>query len=364
MDISMELWQQQHKTALTDPHLLAQRFDLDSDAIARVTERYPLRITSHTLQLITAVDDPIARQFIPDLIELDDCATQQTDPLNEEALSPVPHLVHRYPHRVLLLVAGSCFSYCRFCTRKRKVGCRDMAISFGDILKGIDYIATHAEVNEVILSGGDPLTMSDRLLEDILQRLQCIPHVDVIRIGSRAPVVLPQRITPELCAMLQRHQRRQPHQTHQAHQPIYFLTHFNHPAELTEETVEACLRLVDAGISLINQTVLLRGVNDNATVLYRLFHALHRLRIRPYYLHQMDLTSGTGHFRTRLEDGIEIMDQLRGPLSGLAVPTYIVDLPGGHGKVPVTPDYVQNLGDQAQLRAADGTLIDYPNAVI
>ena len=354
----MELWQQQHKAALTDPYLLARRFDLDGDALARVAERYPLRITPHTLQLITAATDPIARQFIPDLVELDDCVTQLDDPLNEEALSPVPHLVHRYPRRVLLLVAGSCFSYCRFCTRKRKVGCRDMSISFGDVLKGIDYIAAHTEVNEVILSGGDPLTMSDRLLEDILQRLQRIPHVEVIRIGSRAPVVLPERITPALCAMLQCHQQRQPQQ------PIYFLTHFNHPAELTEATVEACLRLVNAGISLVNQTVLLRGVNDDAAVLQRLFHALHRLRIRPYYLHQMDLTSGTAHFRTRLETGIAIMDQLRGPLSGLAVPTYIVDLPGGHGKVPVMPGYVQKLGDQAQLRAADGTLIDYPNAVI
>ncbi|MEA3466341.1 MAG: lysine 2,3-aminomutase, partial [Thermodesulfobacteriota bacterium] len=210
---------------------------------------------------------------------------------------------------------------------------------------------------------GDPLTISDCMLEDVLQRLQRIHHVEVIRIGSRAPVVLPERITAALCTMLQRHQQRQSHQPYQPHQPIYFLTHFNHPAELTEATVEACLRLVNAGISLVNQTVLLRGINDDAAVLHGLFHALHRLRIRPYYLHQMDLTSGTSHFRTRLEDGIKIMDQLRGPLSGLAIPTYIVDLPGGHGKVSVTPDYVQKLGDQAQLRAADGTLIDYPNAV-
>ncbi|MEA3466180.1 MAG: lysine 2,3-aminomutase, partial [Thermodesulfobacteriota bacterium] len=202
---------------------------------------------------------------------------------------------------------------------------------------------------------GDPLTISDCMLEDVLQRLQRIHHVEVIRIGSRAPVVLPERITPVLCALLQRHQLRQ---------PLYFLTHFNHPAELSEATVEACSRLVSVGIPLVNQTVLLRGVNDDAAVLHRLFHALHRLRIRPYYLHQMDLTRGTAHFRTRLETGIAIMDELRGPLSGLAMPTYIVDLPGGHGKVPVTPDYVQKLGDQAQLRASDGTLIDYPNAVI
>lgn len=347
----MEEWQQQHKQSITDPQLVAEKFGLDPRAVERVAERYPLRITPHVWQQLASFDDPLARQVIPDLAELDDTVMQLADPLNEEALSPVPHLVHRYPYRVLLLVAGSCFSYCRFCTRKRKVGCQDMRISLGDVLKGVDYIAAHPEVNEVILSGGDPLTMSDRLLGDILQRLRRIPHVDVIRIGSRAPVVLPERITPALCELLQQAQ------------PLYFLTHFNHPAELTEETIAACTRLVRAGVPLVNQTVLLRGVNDNAEVLHQLFQQLHRLLIRPYYLHQMDLTCGTGHFRTRLEEGIEIMDQLRGPLSGLAVPTYIVDLPGGNGKVPVTPDYVQALGEQAQLRAADGTLIDYPNAV-
>ncbi|MCD6526294.1 MAG: KamA family radical SAM protein [Desulfuromonas sp.] len=350
----MELWQQQHKASITDPRQLAEKFGLDAEVIRRVAERYPLRITPHTLNLIQQLDDPLARQFFPDAVELTDDTTPFTDPLNEEALSPVPHLVHRYPCRVLLLVAGSCFSYCRFCTRKRKVGCREMAVSFGDVLKGIDYIAAHPEVNEVILSGGDPLTMSDRLLGDILARLRRIPHVEVIRIGSRVPVVLPQRITPALCELLQRQQ---------FHGPLYFLTHFNHPSELTEETIDACQRLVRAGVPLVNQTVLLRDINDDAAVLHQLFHSLHRLCIRPYYLHQMDLTCGTGHFRTRLETGIKIMDQLRGPLSGLAVPTYIVDLPGGHGKVPVTPDYVQQLGAQARLRAADGTVVEYPNGV-
>jgi len=344
----MSDWLQQHKGSVTDPLIVAERFSLSGSEISRVAQRYPLRITPYLLEHMSSVNSPIAKQFIPHIAELDNDQSQLVDPLNEEALSPVNHLVHRYRHRVLLLVAGSCFSYCRFCTRKRKVGCAQMSVSFGDILKGIDYVAAHPEVNEVILSGGDPLTMSDRLLEDIFKRLQRIPHVDVVRIGSRAPVVLPERITPALCELLGRYQ------------PLYFLTHFNHPNELTSQAIDACTLLVNAGVPVVNQTVLLREINDDAAVLHQLFHALHRLRIRPYYLHQMDLTCGTGHFRTRIEDGIAIMDQLRGPLSGLAVPTYIVDLPGGHGKVPVTPDYVQCLGSQAQIRAADGTLVDYP----
>jgi len=344
----MEPWQSLHKNSLSDPHQLARCFNLNASDLALVAERYPLRITSHIMQLITHGSDAVAQQFIPSLQELAADDTLYRDPLNEEALSPVPHLVHRYPRRVLLLVAGSCFSYCRFCTRKRKVGCRDMAVSLGDVIKGLDYIARHPEVNEVILSGGDPLTMSDALLGDILERLRRIPHIEVVRIGSRAPVVLPERITAAFCELLSRYQ------------PLYFLTHFNHPDELCQESIEACTRLVRAGVPVVNQTVLLRGVNDDAAILHDLFHQLHRLCIRPYYLHQMDLTCGTAHFRTRLESGIEIMDQLRGPLSGLAVPTYIVDLPGGHGKVPVTPDYVRSLGKQAQLRAADGTLVEYP----
>jgi len=344
----IEDWQQQHRQALTDPRQLAAQFDLNGADLALVGTRYPMRITTHSLKLISHSGDPIAQQFIPSLRELAADSAMYSDPLNEEALSPVPHLVHRYPHRVLLLVAGSCFSYCRFCTRKRKVGCQDMAVSLGDVIKGLEYITEHPQVNEVILSGGDPLTMSDNLLCDILERLRRIPHVEVVRIGSRAPVVLPARITPALCSLLS------------SYQPLYFLTHFNHPAELCPASIEACTSLVRAGVPVINQTVLLRGINDDATILHELFHKLHRLCVRPYYLHQMDLTCGTAHFRTSLETGIEIMDKLRGPLSGLAVPTYIVDLPGGHGKVPITPAYIRSLGKQAKLRAADGTLVDYP----
>ncbi len=344
----MDDWQQLHRHSLTDPHQLAEQFGLKEADLVLVGARYPLRITTHILQLIANGGDPIAQQFIPSLRELTTDSALHSDPLNEEALSPVPHLVHRYPQRVLLLVAGSCFSYCRFCTRKRKVGCQDMVITFGDVIKGLEYIAQNSQVNEVILSGGDPLTMSDALLRDILERLRRIPHVEVVRIGSRAPVVLPERITPALCDLLS------------SYQPLYFLTHFNHPAELCPASIEACTSLVRAGVPVVNQTVLLRGINDDASILHELFHKLHCLCIRPYYLHQMDLTCGTSHFRTRLETGIAIMDKLRGPLSGLAVPTFIVDLPGGHGKIPVTPAYVHSLGKQAKLRAADGTLVDYP----
>ena len=347
----MKTWQQQHSSCEQDIVQLAEKLNLCAADAATVAQRYPVLISHHIMALIADGSEAIRRQFVPDIAELDDDAATIVDPLNEEALSPVPHLVHRYPQRVLLLAAGSCFSYCRFCTRKRKVGCADMAVSFGDLLKGIDYIAAHGEINEVIISGGDPLTMSDALLADLLKRLRRIPHVQVLRVGSRAPVVLPQRITPQLCNLLRQHQ------------PLYFLTHFNHPDELTPAAITACTELVSAGIPLVNQTVLLRGINDEVQILQRLFFALHRLCIRPYYLHQMDLTIGTGHFRTSLERGIAIMDALRGPLSGLAVPTYIVDLPGGHGKVPITPDYIKTLGINTKLRAANGTIIDYPNVI-
>ncbi|MBN2645090.1 MAG: KamA family radical SAM protein [Desulfuromonadaceae bacterium] len=343
----MELWQVELRQACSDVQVLAQRFALDAADLEPVAERYPVRLTPHLMKLAESAPQLVRQQFVPDPAELAD-GLQPSDPLNEEALSPVPQLVHRYPHRVLLLVCSSCFSYCRFCTRKRRVGCRDQAVSLGEVMRAIDHIAEHPEMNEVILSGGDPLTLPDSLLKEILERLRRIPHVDVLRLGSRAPMAMPSRITPQLCALLGRCQ------------PLYLLTHFNHPAELTPEAVAACEQLVAAGILLINQTVLLRGVNDDPQVLYDLFYRLYRLRVRPYYLHQMDLTRGTAHFRTRLETGIAIMAGLRGRLSGLAMPHYIVDLPGGLGKIPLTPDYTECLGDEARLRAADGTLVHYP----
>ncbi len=343
----MEKWQEHNKNAYKTAAQLGAHPGLDHAALERVTEEYPLRLTPHLLELLHTKGDSIARQFVPTTAELEDGG--EADPLNEEGLSPVPHVVHRYPGRVLLLCATSCFAYCRFCTRKRHVGRAAHGISFSDLLGAVEYIRATPQINEVILSGGDPLTMSDRLVQELLGRLRQISHVKVLRLGSRAPVVLPQRITPALCKLLQQAQ------------PLYFMTHINHPDELSPECIAACRKLVDAGVPLVNQTVLLRGVNDSAALLQGLFERLLELRIRPYYLHQMDLTRGTAHFRTRLEDGLAIMAQLRGALSGLAIPHFIVDLPGGHGKISLVPEYAECLGEQARLRAADGTLVEYPN---
>ena len=344
----MELWQQQLKESITSPDELARRFGLDSGETDRVAKRYPLRITPYYLDLIREAGDPIWRQCVPDAAELAE-DEELADPLNEEALSPVPAIVHRYPDRVLFLVSGTCATYCRFCTRKRKVGCPSMRVSFQEVLDGIAYIAKTPGVSDVLLSGGDPLMMSDLLLEDILGRLRAIPHVEIIRIGTRMPVTLPDRITDGLCKMLRRFA------------PLYVNTHFNHPRELTPAAAEACRRLADAGVVLGNQTVLLRGVNDDAEVMAALFRGLLRLRVRPYYLHQMDLVRGTGHFRTKVEQGIGILKALRGQVSGLAIPHYVIDLPGGKGKIPVLPDYVEKMGDELLIRTGAGELVRFPN---
>ncbi|BCR06050.1 lysine 2,3-aminomutase [Desulfuromonas versatilis] len=344
----MELWQQQLKQCITTPAQLAEHFPVDVAALEAVVERYPMRITPHYLGLIREIGDPIWKQCVPDPAELL-ADGLPADPLNEEHLSPVPSIVHRYPDRALFLVSNVCAAYCRFCTRKRKVGCGGHSVSFGEILDGIDYIGRNPRIKDVLLSGGDPLLMSDRMLGDILARLRRIPHVEVIRIGSRVPVTLPERITEELCRTL-----RQFH-------PLYLNTHFNHPAELTAAAAEACGRLADAGIALGNQTVLLAGVNDEPAVMAELVRGLMRIRVRPYYLHQMDLTAGTGHFRSRLERGLEILAALGGEVSGMAIPQYVVDLPGGKGKVPLVPGYLERLGESALLRAPDGERIVYPN---
>lgn len=345
----MDLWQQQLRDSLTTPAQLAARFGIEAGALEEVCARYPLRITPHYLDLIQEPGDPIWRQCVPDPQELADDQPLE-DPLSEDRLAPLPNVVHRYPDRVLLLVAGTCATYCRFCTRKRKVGCRGNEVSLGEVMDGIDYVARNPGVRDVLLSGGEPLLMSDLLLKEILERLRRIPHVEVIRVGTRVPVVLPARITEEFCNLLRR-----------CH-PLFVNTHFNHPRELTPEAREACLRLADAGVPVGNQTVLLRGVNDQPAILEELFRGLLRLRVRPYYLHHMDLVRGTAHFRTRLETGLEVMAALRGRLSGLAIPHYVVDLPGGRGKIPLTPGYVERLGARAVLRAPDGERVDFPNA--
>jgi lysine 2,3-aminomutase len=286
--------------------------------------------------------------MVPDVRELE-VHGRVEDPLNEQGFSPRPGIVHRYGDRVLFLVAGHCACYCRFCTRKRLVG--RSRVSFAEVLAGIDYIAATPAVRDVLVSGGDPLLMEDRLLEDILARLRAIPHVEIIRIGTRLPVTLPERITENLCRVLKKQH------------PLFLNTHFNHPLEVTPEAAEACSRLADAGIPLGNQTVLLRGVNDSAAVLAELCRRLLQIRVRPYYLHQMDLTAGTEHFRTSIDRGVAIMGGLRGNLSGLGIPTYVVDLPGGKGKVPLFPDYIHSRGHELVLKSPRGDLVTYPNPV-
>ncbi|MCI5146503.1 MAG: KamA family radical SAM protein, partial [Candidatus Electrothrix sp. AR3] len=245
------------------------------------------------------------------------------------------NLVHKYPDRALLLVSNQCAMYCRFCTRKRKVGKAAMQISEETLAAGMHYLRETPTIREVLLSGGDPLLLSDQQLEDILQRLRAIKHIEVIRIGSRAPCTLPMRITPELVAMLRKYH------------PLYLNTHFNHPAEITRQATQACCLLADAGIPLGCQTVLLRGVNDCPEIMRELMCRLLKIRVRPYYLMQADLTRGTSHFRTDIQTGLKIMKSLIGTVSGMAVPTYVLDAPKGRGKIPLTPDYITSHNDDS-----------------
>ena len=345
--MAREGWQESLARSITHVDQLAERFDFDYSTIAAVAERYPFRITPYYYNLIREVGDPIWKQCVPDLLELNDAGL--SDPLAEESLAPVTTVVHRYPDRAIFLVSGSCAGYCRFCTRKRKVGCASMTISFRELREGIDYIAATPAIRDVVFSGGDPLVLPDSVLEDLLARIHAIPHVDIIRIGTRVPVTLPERVTDKLCTMLKKYH------------PLYLNTHFNHPQELTDEAVEACGRLADAGIVLGNQTVLLRGVNDDPQVIGDLFRGLLKMRVRPYYLHHMDLTSGTSHFRTPVASGLNIIQSLRGPVSGLASPHYVIDLPGGKGKVPLVPEYVQKHGDMLLITTPAGDRVEYPD---
>ena len=293
-------------------------------------DRFRVAVTPHYAALMDTdnIRCPIRRQALPHPDEFQDYPFERSDPLAEEEHMPVAGLTHRYPDRALLYVTHHCPVYCRHCTRKRKVSNPDTAASKTQLQRGIDYIADTPEIHDVILSGGDPLTLSDRRIDDILGRLRNIDHVDVIRLGTRNPVTLPQRITPGLANILEHHR------------PIYVNTHFNHPAELCKESVQALERLVDAGCILGNQMVLLRGVNDHADTVMTLNRMLLRHGCRPYYILQCDMARGITHFRTPLEKGLEIMDQLRGRIGGVGVPDFVVDLPGGGGKVELLPEYI------------------------
>lgn len=312
---------------------LARSHDLDLLAMNKIADIYPFRLTRHYFNLIRKKGDPLWLQAVPDPDELLQ-DTQLADPLNETGLSPVSGLIHRYPDRVVWLVSGSCAVYCRFCMRKRGVGCGGALAT--DITAALEYIRENREIRDVILSGGDPLMLEDEQLEQILASLHTIPHIEIIRIGTRVPVTLPERITEALCSMLKRYH------------PLYVNTHFNHPDEISPASINACAMLADAGVQLGNQTVLLKGVNDSPAIIVHLFRKLLQIRVKPYYLHQMDLVKGTSHFRTSVAKGLEIMAILRGNVSGMAVPYYVIDLPAGKGKVPLLPGYEIN---------PDGTLI-------
>jgi lysine 2,3-aminomutase len=256
------------------------------------------------------------------------------DPLSEERDSPVQHIVHRYPDRVLFLVTHQCAMYCRHCTRRRLVGEEDHVISEAAMEQALTYIRDRVQIRDVLISGGDPLTLSDTRLEQIVASLRQIEHVEIIRIGTRVPVVMPMRITPGLLAMLKKYQ------------PIWINTHFNHPRELTDAAIQACGAIVDAGIPLGNQSVLLKGINDDVTIMKELLLKLVKVRIRPYYLYQCDLSQGLGHFRTDVRTGIEIIRQLTGNISGYAIPRFVIDAPGGGGKIAVNPDTILSIDDQ------------------
>ena len=309
-----------------------------------------MAITPYYLSLIDQSNPncPVRKQAIPTHAETHHSAADLLDPLHEDGDSPAPGLTHRYPDRVLLLVTDMCSMYCRHCTRRRFAGQTDSSSSQDDISKAIDYIARTPQVRDVLLSGGDALMISDSRLESIISRLREIPHVEIIRIGTRTPVVCPQRITDDLVNMLKKYH------------PIWLNTHFNHPQEVTEESIAACERMANAGIPLGNQSVLLRGVNDCVPTMKKLVQQLVKMRVRPYYIYQCDLSMGLEHFRTPVSKGIEIIENLRGHTSGYAVPTFVVDAPGGGGKTPVMPNYVVSQGPhKVILRNFEGVITTY-----
>jgi lysine 2,3-aminomutase len=312
-----------------------------------------LAITPYFFNLIDPADEncPIRLQVIPKLAETHTASWEMSDPVGEDSHSPVPGLVHRYPDRVLFLVTDRCAAYCRYCTRSRLVSNATGYDFHPEFDKQIAYIAAHPEIRDVLLSGGDPLLLSDDKLENLLSRLRAIPHVEFLRIGSRIPTFLPQRITPELCAMLKKFH------------PLFMSVHSNHPRELTTEVRDALGRLADAGIPLGNQSVLLKHVNDDAPVMKALVQKLLMCRVKPYYIYQCDLISGSAHLRASVRKGLEIMESLRGHTTGYAVPQYVIDAPGGGGKIPVNPEYVLSRNaDRVVLRNYEGKIFEYPEA--
>ena len=348
-----ESWQWQTKNRITTAEELKKYMDLTEEeikGIKSVLTKLRMAITPYYLTLIDPLNPncPIRLQAVPLMSELSVGKNDLYDPLAEDQYSPVPGLTHRYPDRVLFLITDMCSMYCRHCTRRRFTGTKDDHMSLDRIDKAITYIKDHSEINDVLLSGGDALLVSDERIEYILKKLREIDHVQVIRMGTRTPVVMPQRITNDFVNMLKKYH------------PIWINTHFNHPDEITSESKAAIDKMVDAGIPVGNQSVLLRGVNDCVHIMRKLVKHLVAVRVRPYYIYQCDLSLGIEHFRTSVSKGIEIIEGLRGHVSGIAVPTFVVDAPGGGGKIPVMPNYVVSQAPgKIVLRNFEGVLTTY-----
>jgi lysine 2,3-aminomutase len=351
-------WQWQIRNRITDIESLSRVICLSDDernAILRHNGPLPLAITPYYASLLDPLNaiQPLRRAVVPVGAEFTTGPGEADDPLGEDKDSPVPGLVHRYPDRVLFMVTGHCSTYCRYCTRSRMVGNgKEHCFGPDQRERALAYIESNTNIRDVLLSGGDPLTMSDESLEALLSRLRRIPHVEFLRIGTKAPVVMPQRITPALTRMLKRYH------------PLWMSIHFMHPDEITPETSQACQRLADAGIPLGGQTVLLAGINDTVQTMTRLMHGLLKIRVKPYYLYQCDPISGSSHFRTPVEKGLDIIKGLRGFTSGYAVPTYVIDAPGGGGKIPLLPDYYAGReGGDIVLKNYEGLTFRYPDMV-
>ena len=353
----MQEWQKHLSDSVVkveDLPFVPESFDY-RERLKKVVDIFPVRINSYFLSQIKNENDPLWKQVVPTLDELDDIVDEESllvsDPLNEEGDMPVPELVHRYPDRVLLMVNNQCPIICRFCTRKRKIGFPGV-VTRETLRRGIDYIRKNSEVRDVILSGGDPLLVPDKELDRILSELRSIPHLEIIRIGTRVPGTLPQRVTPELCDILKKYH------------PLYFNMHFNHPDEITPEVEEACNMLADTGIPLGSQTVLLKGVNDDTGVMKELMHKLLMIRIRPYYIYQADMAMGTDHFRTDVQKGLNLISDLQGHTSGMGVPYFVIDAPGGGGKVRLLPNTViEHNEKEVIIKNYEGKVFRYPQPV-
>ena len=355
-DVSEEDWNSWHwqmRNVITDIDTLSGVVEVDPSErgeLEKTLTHFKMAITPYYASLMDRSYRlcSIRLQAVPRIKELEKDQSDMDDPLHEEVDSTIPGLTHRYPDRVLLLVTKICSMNCRHCTRRRMVGHEDYHLSRGDIDRAVDYIRRHEEIRDVLISGGDPFTLSNEALERIISAIRDIDHVEIIRIGSRTPAVMPMRITDDLVNMLKKYH------------PIYVNTHFNHYDEITAEAAAACAKLADAGIPLGNQSVLLRDVNDCPRIMKKLMQQLLRIRVKPYYIYQCDLTSGIGHFRTSISKGIEIIEALRGHTTGMAVPTFVVDAPGGGGKIPLMPNYEVSYSDKrVVLRNYEGMLTTY-----